>query len=283
MDEATKQVLGGIIAGKIVQAGLRKYVDPMATNSILALYTAEQYAKDLKTAGYAVQATDAAKTDAEIGVIILQTSGYTYATGPGNLRGSAKLTADPFTYQAGAGQKVAAWKLPSASVSAALGAAGIIGAEYDYLGDGMRKYKLGATAFGASMLGDGILRGAGIDGTITAPSGFDVSAQPIMGHLDASVVNNMKALSMELQRLQKENSQLRSANGQLAQAAPHITVTDIGQAGSGLPIPDRYIEDIKARTGLVGSRPTFAQLQAARMKKGPLQTIGQNTTIIGGQ
>ena len=283
MEKESKQVLGGIAIGKMVQAAIRKYGDGIVAPMLL--YTSEQYAKDLHAAGYVSNDTPV-KTDAEIGAIILQESGYAFASGPGNLRGTGKLTADPYTYQAAAGQKVAAWKFPSTIVSAILGVAGIAEGEYNYLGNTTRDYKVGATAFGASLLGDGILRGAGIDGTVAAPSGFDatdMSKTPGMQHLDASVVNNMKALSMEIQRLQRENGQLRSANGQLAQAAPHITVTDISQAGSGLPIPDRYIADIKARAGLVGSKPTFAQLQASRAKKSPLQTIGQNTTITGGQ
>jgi len=179
-----------------------------------------------------VQAVDTAKTDAEIGAIVTQASGYTFLSGPANLRGTAKLTADPFTYQAATGQKVAPWKQLSTWGTGLLGVVGIADGMYDFLG--LRQYKLLVAAAGASLLGDGVVRGIGVDGTITAPSGFDVSKQPGMQYLDPTVQSNLRALSDRNNQLQSEVNTLRNqlggrATGTVQAAVPQVTVTEMGR------------------------------------------------------
>ena len=238
------QVMEGVAAAKTIQALIRKYGDVVFAQ--MFLYTAEQYVKDLKTAGYVVQTVDAGKTDAEIGAIVTQASGYTFVSGPANLRGSAKLTADPFTYQAATGQKVAPWKQLSTWGTGLLGAVGIADSMYDFLG--MSKYKLLIAAAGSSLVGDGVVRALGVDGTITAPSGFDVSKQPAMQYLDPNVQSNLRALSERNSQLQAEVNALRGrATGTVQAAVPQVTVTELA----------RNPNEVLKQQQFMGTYPTY--------------------------
>ena len=239
------------------------------------LYTPEQYVKDLKAAGYTVQTTDGSKTDAEIGQIVLQASGYTFASASNgaNLRGSSKLTADPFTYQAAVGQKVEPYYMPSCWLTGAAG--GIVtGMELtghnQYIGGSNRKLIM--TAAGSGLLFNGLARGIGAHGTITAPSGFDVSKQPGMQYLDGAMAN-LTRLAAENNRLQQEIAKLRAAQpprgippGVTVQQ-PYVQVTEI--------IPSKGAEQIKERTYMMGG-----------MRKLTPETVKRNTglvTLTGGR
>jgi hypothetical protein len=283
-DPNVTAIVEGVAAGKVVQSLVRKFGD-LAVAPLL-LYTPEQYVKDLKTAGYVVQAVDAAKTDAEIGTIVMQTSGYTFLSGPANLRGSAKLTADPFTYQAAAGQKVPAYMFPSTWFTGIIGIAGVADGYYNFTG--MAKHKLLIAAAGASMLGDGITRGIGVDGTISAPSGFDVSKQPAMQQLDHSAMQNLQRLSAENNNLRNELMQLRAAGQQQQQQVvqaqpprgmpsgipsytvnatqPVVQVTEI--------IPSKGAEAIKQRTHLVGGAIQKATPESVKHQTGLVTLTG---------
>ncbi len=267
MDKDITQIIEGVAAAKTVQALVRKYGDPIITQSFL--YSAEQYVKDLKAAGYTVQAVDAAKTDAEIGEIIKQQSGYTFATGPANLRGTGKLTADPYTHQAAAGQKVASYMFPSVWGTSLVGVVALADSMKNFLG--VSKYKLVMAAAGSSMVGDGVVRALGVDGTITAPSGFDVSKQPAMQYLDPSAMQNLQRLSSENQNLRNELAHLRSAQYPRGmppgipsyaqpQPQPVVQVSEI--------IPGKGAEAIKERTHMVGGQLQKATAESVRYQTG---------------
>jgi len=272
MDKDVVQVMEGVAAGKAVQALMRKYGDLEVAK--MFLYTPEQYVKDLKTAGYIVQTVDAAKTDAEIGVIVMQASGYTFLSGPANLRGSAKLTADPFTYRAAAGQKVSPYMFPSVWGTGILGAVGVADSMYDFLG--LKKHKLIVAAAGASLLGDGITRAMGVDGTITAPSGFDVTKQPGMQYLDKSAMQNLQRLSTDNNNLRTELAQLRAAStAQYPRGMPPGIPSYSAQANAQQPvvqvteiIPGKGAEAIKERTYMVGGAIQKATAESVRHQTG---------------
>lgn len=275
MDKDITQVIEGVAAGKTIQALMRKYGDLAAAQ--WWLYRPEQYVKDLKTAGYVVQTVDAAKTDADIGTIIMQASGYSFLSGPANLRGTAKLTADPNTYQAAAGQKVAPWAFPSGLGSIVIGTIGVADSMYSFLG--LKQYKLLMAAAGSSMFGDGVVRAIGVDGTITAPSGFDVSKQPAMQYLDPSVMQNLQRLSTDNTNLRTELAQLRSAStaqyprgmppgipSYTVNSQPVVQVTEI--------IPQKGAEAIKERTHLVGRYMQKATPETVRHQTGLVTLTG---------
>jgi hypothetical protein len=98
------------------------------------------------------------------------------------------------------------------------------------------------------MLADGISRGLGVDGTITAPSGFSVGTPPEMQYLGPEIINNLKLLAAENTRLSDELAQLRGG-GRINVTDPHITVRDL--VGGG-PLPDRGAEELKRRTSMLG-------------------------------
>jgi hypothetical protein len=280
MNKDITQVIAGIGIGKGVQSLIRYYVDLEVAK--ISLYTAAQYVKDLVTAGYLRAA--AADTDDAIATAIMGVNGYTFsgyktAGAGGNLVGTTKLTANQFTYRAAAGQKVAAWMFPSTWLSAVVGSVAVAeGATNFTKMDFTKKNEIGVAAMGASMLADGIARGVGVDGTISAPSGFDISAtQPAMQYLDQSAVANLRRLSDENGRLQTELSQLRSMNRpaqvqQPVQTAayrynapqPQVTVTPIGgyqpapqpqvtiTPMGGDIIPSRGAEYVKDRMHMMG-------------------------------
>jgi len=263
MDKDVIQVVEGVAAAKTVQALVRKYGDLEVAK--MFLYTPEQYVKDLKTAGYVVQIVDTAKTDAEIGVIVMQATGYTFLSGLANLRGSAKLTADPFTYRAAAGQKVSPMYFPSTWLSALLGTVGVADSMYDFLG--MKKHKLLIAAAGSSLLGDGVTRALGVDGTITAPSGFDVTVQPGMQYLNnQGALQNLQKLSADNSRLQKEIASLRSATAQYPRGMPPGIPSYSAQVSAQQPvvqvseiIPSKGAEAIKERVNMMGIHKATAE------------------------
>lgn len=262
------EVIAGIGLGKGVQAFIRAVVDLEVAK--VSLYTPTQYVKDLVTAGYLrAVATD---TDDSIGTAIMGVDGYTFsgykvAGSGGNLLGTNGLLANHFTYRAAAGQKVAPWMFPSTWLSAVLG--GVVVAEGATNFSKMnftRHHEVGVASMGASMIMDGVARGIGIDGTIGAPSGFDIKANaPAMQYLDQSAVANLKRLSDENNRLQGELASLRSANRSAqAQTAsyrynapqPQVTVTGqpqvtITPVGTDI-VPSRGAEVIKDRMGMMG-------------------------------
>jgi hypothetical protein len=266
------EVLAGALLGKGVQTAIRYYVDlPVAQ---MSLYPPTQYAVDLKKAGYVVQAADSTKSDDEIGTTILSDTGYTYASGPGNLMGTARLTANKYTYRAAAGQKVPAYLFPSFWLSGALGGAAVLeGAKNFSKMAFTKKNELGVTTMGATMLMDSLARATGLEGTVSAPSGFDVSKQPAFQQLDQSAVANLRRLSDENGRLQTELAQLRSMNRpaqtqpaqtQPVQTAayrynapqPQVTVTGTPQV-TITPvctdiIPSRGAEYVKDRMHMMG-------------------------------
>jgi hypothetical protein len=276
MNKDITQVIAGIGIGKGLQALTRYYIDLEVAK--ISLYSAAQYVKDLVTAGYLRAA--AADTDDSIATAIMGVNGYTFSgykiagTG-GNLLGTNKLTANHFTYRAAAGQKVAAWMFPSTWLSAVVGGLAVAeGATNFTKMDFTKKNEIGVAAMGASMMADGIARGAGVDGTTSAPSGFDISATaPAMQYLDQSAVANLKRLSEENNRLQGELSQLRSMNRQVQQPVqtaayrynapqPQVTVTPMGgyqpqpqvtvTPMGGDIIPSRGAEYVKDRMNMMG-------------------------------
>ncbi len=249
-DEIT-QVAAGIGAGKVFQILMRKYGDLGLAQYML--YTAKQYVADLVKAGYLRAApTD---TDDEIAKAIVTESGYTFggyiaAGSGGNLLGTNKLTANVFTYHAAAGQKVPVWQMPSVWLSGLAGSVLTAEGAYNFTGaDFTRKNDVGVAAMGVSLLADGIARGIGVDGTIAAPSGFDITKEPIMQYLDPSAVENIKKLAAENNRLQAEVAALRAA--QPPRGAPsgvtayEVKTTDV--------LPKRGAAHVTARTGLMGS------------------------------
>jgi hypothetical protein len=280
MDKNVTNVVGGAVGGKIIQSLIRWQGDKLAATMLL--YPPTKYATDLMAAGYKLQAADvaAAKTAAEIGTIIMQASGYTFASGPGNLRGTNKLTADPYTYQAAAGQKVPAYMMPSTWGSAILGIIGIADGYKPFLGKDLEPYKLVFAAAGGTLLADGIAHGLTVDNCITAPSGFDVSTQPTLTSLDQSVVQNLKTLANANASLNAQVNQLKAEIAKLT-GAPGITVTELAP-GSGLPLSTE-LEAIKARSGVMGGSKLayFKQLSAMTRKANTgLATVDATAGVI---
>lgn len=268
MKKEITQVIAGIGVGKGIQSLMRYFVDLEVAK--ISLYTSTQYVKDLITAGYLRKV--ASDTDDSIATAIMGVNGYTFsgyktAGAGGNLLDTNKLTANHFTYRAAAGQKVAPWMFPSVWLSGLVGGVAVAESATNFTKtDFTKKNDVGVAAMGASMLLDGIARGIGVDGTISAPSGFDISAtQPAMQYLDHSAAANLKRLSEENGRLQGELAQLRSANryAQPQTAAyrynapqPQVTVTGqpqvtITPVGTDI-IPSRGAEIIKDRMNMMG-------------------------------
>jgi hypothetical protein len=257
MKKEITQVIAGIGIGKGIQALTRYYVDLEVAKTML--YTPTQYAVDLKKALYILKAADSTKSDDEIGRVIMSDTGFEFASGPGNLMGTAKMTANKHTYRAAAGQKVAPWMFPSTWLSAVVGGVALAEGATNFTKIGFTKTNdVGVASMGASMLMDGISHGIGIDGTITAPSGFDVSKQPAMQYLDQSAVANLRRLSDENNRLQGELAQLKGSRPPTQTAAyrynapqPQVTVTGqpqvtITPVGTDI-IPSRGAEVVKDR------------------------------------
>jgi len=277
MDKDVTQIIEGVAAGKTLQALMRKYGDPIFAQAFL--YTSEQYATDLTklTPIPYIPKSDTAgvqDTPEVIGKEIMSDAGYAFVSGPGNLTGAGKLVATKYTYQAAAGQKVAPYTFPSVWGTGLIGAVGIADSEYDFLR--LKKHKLLVAAAGSSLLGDGIVRAIGVDGTITAPSGFDVSKQPSMQYLDQSAMNNLKRLTADNTNLRTEIAQLRAAATATAQyprgmpqgipsyavsaQQPVVQVTEI--------IPGKGAEAIKERTHLVGGQIQKATAESVRHQTG---------------
>ncbi len=259
------EIMAGATVGKGVQSLIRYYVDLEVAK--MSLYTPTQYAVDLKKALYILKAADSTKSDDEIGKAIISDTGFEFASGPGNLMGTAKQTANKYTYRAAAGQKVAAWMFPSTWLSGILGGVVVAeGATNFTKMDFTKEHDAGITTMGATMLVDSLARGIGVEGTISAPSGFDVSKQPAMQQLDQSAMANLRRLSDENGRLQGELAQLRSMNrpAQPVQTAayrynapqpqvtvmgqPQVTITPVGTD----IIPSRGAEPIKDRMYMMG-------------------------------
>ncbi len=267
MDKDVTQVIEGVAAGKVLQAVMRKYGDPIVAQAFL--YTPEQYVKDLHLAGYVNNPIDVNKTDAEIGEIVKQASGYEFTGTPAsiaNLMGGAKHTANPYTYQAAAGQKVKSYMFPSVWGTGLLGVVGLADTAYDFLGQS--KHKILIAAAGSSLVGDGVVRALGVDGTITAPSGFDVSKQPSMQYLDPGAMQNLQRLSADNMNLRNEIAQLRAAQyprgtppGIPSYASqPVVQVSEI--------IPGKGAEAIKERTHMVGGQLQKATAESVRYQTG---------------
>jgi len=280
MDKDVTQIIEGVAAGKTLQALMRKYGDPIVAQAFL--YTSEQYATDLTKltpTPYIPQAVSGVQdTPKVIGDGIMSDAGYAFVSGPGHLTGTGGLTATKYTYQAAAGQKVAPYMFPSVWGTGILGAVGIADSEYDFLG--LKKHKILVAAAGSSLLADGIVRAIGVDGTITAPSGFDVSKQPSMQYLDQSAMNNLKRLTADNTNLRTEIAHLRSA----ATAATASTAQYPRGMPPGIPsyavsaqqpvvqvteiIPGKGAEAIKERTHLVGGQLQKATAESVRHQTG---------------
>ena len=272
MKKEITQVIAGIGVGKGIQSLMRYFVDLEIAK--ISLYTSTQYVKDLVTAGYlraVVSDTDDSIATAIMGVNGYTFSGYKTAGAGGNLLGTNKLTANHFTYRAAAGQKVAPWMFPSVWLSGLVGGVAVAESATNFTKiDYTKKNDVGVAAMGASMLMDGIARGIGVDGTISAPSGFDISTtQPAMQYLDQSAVANLRRLSDENGRLHGELAQLRSMNRSAqtqtttqtaayryqapqpqvtAMGQPHVTITPVGTD----IIPSRGAEVLKDRMHMMG-------------------------------
>ena len=277
MDKDVTQIIEGVAAGKTLQALMRKYGDPIFAQAFL--YTSEQYATDLTklTPIPYIPKADASgvqDTPEVIGKEIMSDAGYAFVSGPGNLTGAGKLVATKYTYQAAAGQKVAPYMFPSVWGTGILGAVGIADSEYDFLG--LKKHKLLVAAAGSSMLGDGIVRAIGVDGTITAPSGFDVTKQPSMQYLDQSAMNNLKRLTADNTNLRTEIAQLRAAStAQYPRGMPPGIPSYSAQANAQQPvvqvteiIPGKGAEAIKERTYMVGGAIQKATAESVRHQTG---------------
>ncbi len=268
MDKDITQVIEGVAAGKVLQAVMRKYGDPIVAQAFL--YTAEQYATDLTKitpVPYIPKSVAGVQdTPKVIGEAIMSDAGYEFASGPGNLTSTGGLKATKYTYQAAAGQKVKSYMFPSVWGTGLLGAVGIADSVYNFLG--IRKHKLLIAAAGSSMLGDGLVRALGVDGTITAPSGFDVSKQPSMQYLDQSAIQNLQRLSEDNMNLRNKIAQLTAAQyprgmppGIPSYAAqPVVQVSEI--------IPGKGAEAIKERTHMVGGQLQKATAESVRYQTG---------------
>ena len=275
MDKDVTQVIEGVAAGKFLQAVMRKYGDPIVAQAFL--YTPEQYATDLTklTPPYIPQAVAGVQDIPKvIGDAIMSDAGYTFVSGPGNLTGTSKLVATKYTYQAAAGQKVASYMFPSVWGTGILGAVGLADTAYDFLG--LKKHKLIVAAAGSSLLGDGIVRALGVDGTITAPSGFDVTKQPAMQYLDQSAMANLQRLSTDNQNLRTEIAQLRSAQyprgtppGIPSYSVVHQPVVQVSEI-----IPGKGAEAIKERTHMVGGQLQKATAESVRYQTGLITLHG---------
>lgn len=248
--ENITQVVAGIGAGKVFQILMRKYGDLGLAQYML--YTPAQYVKDLVKAGYLRAAP--ADTDDDIAKAVATEAGYPFggyvvAGSGGNLLGTNKLTANMFTYRAAAGQKVAPWMMPSAWLSGLVGGVVTVEGAYNFTGaDFTRKNDVGVAAMGVSLLADGITRGIGVDGTIAAPSGFDITKEPIMQYLDPSALDSIKKLAADNQRLQVEVAALRAAQPPRG-APPGVAAYEVRTSDI---IPKRGAEHVTARTGMMG-------------------------------
>jgi len=231
-------MIGGGVAA-FVSAGLQKYGDPVFAPM---MYSATQYAKDLKTAGYLPLVADAGLTDDQIGVKILETTGFTWgsvATGKvAALVGSARLTATKDTYMAAVGQKVPPYMLPSTIGAGIIGIAAAADAAGDYV-EGLSKYRVLEGALGGNLLGYTVARGAGLIAFKAYPSGLDPIALPAgtMQYLDPNIQSNLRALSERNGQLQSEVNTLRHqlqlgaarATGTVQAAVPQVTVTELAR------------------------------------------------------
>ena len=235
--EVQYAMIGGGVAA-FVSAGLQRYGDPVFAPM---MYSATQYAKDLKTAGYLPLVADAGLTEDQIGVKILETTGFTWgsvATGKvAALVGSAHLTATKDTYMAAVGQKVPPYMLPSTIGAGLVGIAAVADAAGEYV-EGLSKYRVLEGALGGNLLGYTVARGAGIIAFKAYPSGLDPIALPAgtMQYLDPNIQSNLRVLSERNNQLQSEVNTLRHqlqlgarATGTVQAAVPRVTVTELAR------------------------------------------------------
>lgn len=228
-------MIGGGVAA-FVSAGLQKYGDPVFAPM---MYSATQYAKDLKTAGYVPATADAGLTDDQIGVKILETTGFTWgSTGVGKvgtLIGTGRLLATKDTYMAAVGQKVPPYMLPSTIGAAVIGIAAAADAANGYV-EGLSKHRVLEGALGGNLIGYTVARGAGFIAFKAYPSGLDPVAIPAgtMQNFDANVQSNLRALSERNGQLQSEITTLRRqlqlgprATGTVQASEPKVTVTEL--------------------------------------------------------
>lgn len=275
-DEIT-QVAAGIGLGKGVQILIRKFADLQVAKHML--YTPAQYVKDLITGGYIRAApTD---TDDAIATAILTANGYTFsgfnvAGAAGNLTGTNKLTANEYTYRAAAGQKVAPWMFPSTWLSGITG--GILTAEgiMNFTGSSYTRDKdVGVSALGLTLIADGAAHGIGIDGTVAAPSGFDIKSPPSMQYLSQEAQKNLQKLSAENQRLQAEITQIRNLRkGEPGAVDPHIEVAPGGTVYTEEKLPSKGAEGLKQQTHLLDRNVFRANAEAVKAKTGLVTLSG---------
>lgn len=270
-------MIGGGVAA-FVSAGLQKYGDPVFAPM---LYSATQYAKDLKTTGYVPLAADAGLTDDQIGVKILETTGFPWGsveTGKvAALVGPGHLTATKDTYMAAVGQKVPPYMLPSTMGAGVIGLAAAADAAGKYV-EGLSKYRVLEGALGGNLIGYTVARGTGFIGFKAYPSGLDPIALPTgtTQYLDQSAMQNLKRLTTDNSNLRAEIAQLRAATTATAQyprgmppgipsyavstQQPTIQVTEI--------IPGKGAEAIKERTHMVGGHLQKATAESVRHQTG---------------
>lgn len=240
-------MIGGGVAA-FISAGLQKYGDPVFASM---MYSSTQYAKDLKTAGYLPSAADAGMTDDQIGVKILETTGFTWgsvAVGKvAALVGSGHLTATKDTYMAAVGQKVPPYMLPSTLGAGLIGIAAAADAAGNYI-EGLREYRVLEGALGGNLIGYTVARGTGFIGFKAYPSGLDPIAIPAgtMQYLDQNVQSNLRALSERNGQLQSEINTLRLQPQHGYPAAPRVTVTEL----------DRNRNEMLKNQQFMGNTPT---------------------------
>lgn len=272
-DEIT-QVAAGIGLGKGTQILIRKFADLQVAKYML--YTPAQYVKDLITGGYIrAVSTD---TDDAIATAILTPNGYTFsgfnvAGAAGNLTGTNKLTANEYTYRAAAGQKVAPWMFPSTWLSGIVG--GLFTAEgiTNFTGSGFTaKNDVGVSALGMSLLADGIMRGVGIEGTVAAPSGFDIKTPPSMQYLSQEAQKNLQKLALDNQRLLAEIEQIKTLRGKPAD--PHIVVAPGETVYTDTALPSKGAEALKERTYLLDRNVFRATAEAVKARTGLVTLSG---------
>lgn len=271
-DEIT-QVAAGIGIGKGVGILIRKFADLQVAKYML--YTSAQYVKDLITGGYIrAAATD---TDDAIAKAIMTGSGYTFSGyntpgAGGNLTGVNKLIANESTYRAAAGQKVAPWMFPSTWLSGIVG--GVFTAEgiTNFTGSSYTKDKdVGVSALGMTLLADGISHGIGIEGTVAAPSGFDIKTPPPMQYLSQEAQKNLQKLAADNQRLQNEIAQIRNLRQTVD---PHIDTAPGGTVYTEEKLPSKGAEALKERTYMLDRNVFRATAEAVKAKTGLVTLTG---------
>lgn len=256
-------MIGGGVAA-VISAGLQKYGDPLFASM---LYSATQYAKDLKTAGYIPATGDAGLTDDQIGVKILETTGFTWgsvATGKvAALVGSGRLTATKDTYMAAVGQKVPPYMLPSTIGAAVVGIAAAADAAGEYV-EGLREYRVLEGALGGNLVAYSAARATGFIAFKAYPSGLDPIALPAgtMQYLDPNVQSNLRALSERNNQLQAEVNALRGrATGTVHAAIPQVTVTELARNPNEALKQQQFMGNYPAYPAVPGNMQFMSKLQ----------------------